>query len=433
MSGEKAASPRRRRAILVGVVSGAVVLSGGGLLAASQVKSPAQIAANTAPPSPSLITAPVSVQTLAPSIVMRGIVYPANEYEVTPVAANPSVAALYVSKLSVATGAVVRDGELLGEVSGGPMFVLEGAVPAYRDLVPGDTGTDVAELQSALKKLGYSDGDTSGTYGSGTESAVTAFYRHLGYPAPTTTPTSGASGASGASATPVPYVPRGEAVFLPSFPATVLSVNASVGQEVSGAMLDLSTGRLSLTAELPTQESNQVKVGMKVQIFDETTNTSADGTVAAIGSPTTATPAGSVIDIGGTDSASSGAGSGSSGAGSGDGGDGGGGGSGATQYTPVVVTPDQALPAALNGENVRVTIETGSSTGPVLTVPVASIFTTASGQTEVTVVSGSGADLKQTNVAVTTGVSADGYVQVTPVTPATPAVLAAGDNVAVGG
>jgi multidrug efflux pump subunit AcrA (membrane-fusion protein) len=91
------------------------------------------------------------------------------------------------------------------------------------------------------------------------------------------------------------------------------------------------------------------------------------------------------------------------------------------------VRPSKPLAAALNGENVLVTVETGRTEGPVLTVPVAAIVTTGSGTSYVTVAGGHG---KQTQVAVAPGISENGYVQVTPVTAGK---LAAGDSVVVSG
>ena len=96
-------------------------------------------------------------------------------------------------------------------------------------------------------------------------------------------------------------------------------------------------------------------------------------------------------------------------------------------FIPLTVTPSKPLPAALNGENVLVTVATGRTEGPVLTVPVAAIVTTASGTSYVTV---AGANGKKTQVAVTPGISENGYVQVTPVTAGK---LAAGDRVVVSG
>jgi multidrug efflux pump subunit AcrA (membrane-fusion protein) len=91
------------------------------------------------------------------------------------------------------------------------------------------------------------------------------------------------------------------------------------------------------------------------------------------------------------------------------------------------VHPSEPLAAALNGENVLVTVETGKTEGPVLTVPVGAIVSTASGTSYVTVVGGHG---KQTQVPVTPGISENGYVQVNPVTSG---ALTAGDRVVVSG
>jgi multidrug efflux pump subunit AcrA (membrane-fusion protein) len=74
-----------------------------------------------------------------------------------------------------------------------------------------------------------------------------------------------------------------------------------------------------------------------------------------------------------------------------------------------------------------VTVQTGQTEGPVLTVPVAAIVTTGSGTSYVTLV---GARGKQAQVPVTTGIAENGYVQVAPVTSS---ALTAGDNVVVSG
>ena len=94
---------------------------------------------------------------------------------------------------------------------------------------------------------------------------------------------------------------------------------------------------------------------------------------------------------------------------------------------PLTVRPSKPLPAALDGENVLVTVKTGRTEGPVLTVPVAAIVTTASGTSYVTVAAAHG---KQIQVPVMPGISENGYVQVTPVKARQ---LAAGDSVVVSG
>ncbi|MFB7613962.1 peptidoglycan-binding protein [Kitasatospora sp. NPDC056181] len=177
---------RRRRAFLL-VAAVAAVVSVGGLGAASLVKSPADRAAATDPPPATLITATAGMQVLNPSVVLRGMVFPPTQYDVLPSASSADVKQLYVSGLRVKAGDQVAAGQQLAEVSGRPLFVLPGPVPAYRDVRPGDTGPDVAEVQAALAGLGYRTGaDASGTFGAGTKQAVKAYYEHLGYPVPTT-------------------------------------------------------------------------------------------------------------------------------------------------------------------------------------------------------------------------------------------------------
>jgi len=425
----------RRRRVLLGVGIAAALLAVGGLIGASFVKSPQQLAADSAAPPATVTTAPVVSQVLTSSVQMRGVVYPSTQYDVYATApsssssspgaagassasdsssAGASAGAVYISKLQVGTGDTIRNGQQLAELDGQPLFALAGAVPAWRDLTPGESGPDVAELQNALASLGYYDGgDTAGYFGSATQDAVTAYYEHLGY----TPPSSGG-------------VPAADVVFLPSLPATVVGVNGAAGQQPGQPFLELAArGSLALTGELPPAYAGQVKAGLKVTIYDEVTGIHATGTVAGLGTATVTVPTGTVVDIGSSSSASSAdsSSSTSSASSSSTGGSGSSSGSGATTFIPLAVRPSAPLAAALNGENVLVTVDTGQTEGPVLTVPVAAIVTSASGTSDVTVVGAHGA---QASVPVTPGISENGYVQVTPVRAG---ALAAGDRVVVSG
>jgi hypothetical protein len=425
----------RRRRVLLGVGIAAALLAIGGLIGASFVKSPQQLAADTAAPPPTVTTAAVVSQVLTSSVQMRGTVYPSVQYDVyvsapsssssasgssagsSPAAGSSSTGAVYISKLGAAAGDTVRNGEQLAEIDGEPLFALAGTVPAWRDLTPGESGPDVAELQKALGSLGYYDGgDTAGYFGAATGDAVAAYYEHLGY----TAPSSGG-------------VPAADVVFLPSLPASVVAVNGAAGQQPGQPFLELAPrGSLALTGQLPPAYAGQVKPGLKVSIYDEVTGIHATGTVAGLGVATTTVPAGTVVDIGssaGSTGASGSAGSASTGSAAtgSSSSSSSSGGSGAAAFIPLTVRPSASLAAALNGENVLVTVQTGQTEGPVLTVPVAAIVTTASGTSYVTV---AGTHGKQTGVAVTPGLSQNGYVQVTPVHPG---ALAAGDRVVVSG
>jgi peptidoglycan hydrolase-like protein with peptidoglycan-binding domain len=421
------------------VAGGAALLAIGGLIGSSFVKSPQQIAANTAAPPPTATTAKVVSQVLTSSVQMRGVVYPGTQYDVYPSAPESDSAAsgtgstgspaggsaagggsagpVYISRLDVAAGRTIANGEQLAEIDGEPMFALTGRVPAWRDITPGESGPDVTELQKALAALGYyDDGDTPGYFGTATQDAVAAFYEHFGY----TPPTSGG-------------VPLTDVIFLPALPAKVIAVNGTKGQQPGQPFLELAArGSLALAGELPPAYAGQVKAGLKVKIYDEVTGIHATGTIADVGTATAITPVGAIVNVGGGAAAASAAESaGSSGSGStgtsGSGSSGGAAGGGAAPFIPLAVTPSKPLPAALNGENVLVTVETGRTEGPVLTLPVAAVVTTGSGTSYVTVAGPGG---KQTQVAVTPGISENGYVQVTP---AKAGKLAAGDSVVVSG
>jgi peptidoglycan hydrolase-like protein with peptidoglycan-binding domain len=415
----------RRRRVLLGAGLAAALLAAGGLIGASFVKSPQQLAADSAPPPSTVTTAPVVSQVLTSSVQMRGVVYPATEYDVfatapdtapaTGAAAGASGSPVYISKLDTAAGDALSNGQQLAELDGQPLFALAGPVPAWRDLMPGDSGPDVTELQKALAALGYyGNGDAAGYFGSATQYAVDLYYAHLGYPAP----------AAGG-------VPAADVLFLPSLPATVVAVNGGAGEQPGQPFLELAArGSLALDGELPPAYAGQVKPGLRVTIYDEVTGIRATGTVAELGTATAVPPAGAVVDVGGGPAAAGTSGSASSGSGSsgsGSSGSGSSGSSGAPVFIPVSVRPSAPLAAALNGENVLVTVQTGQTEGPVLTVPVAAIVTTASGTSYVTVAAASGA---QSRVRVTPGLSENGYVQVTP---AAPGSLAAGDRVVVSG
>src|ERR1700735_1335969 len=72
----------RRRRVLLGVGIAAALLAIGGLIGASFVKSPQQLAADTAAPPPALTMATGGPQDVPSSVQMRGVVYPSSQYDV---------------------------------------------------------------------------------------------------------------------------------------------------------------------------------------------------------------------------------------------------------------------------------------------------------------------------------------------------------------
>lgn len=457
---------RRRRLVLISAVTAAVV-STSGLVASAFVKSPAQVAADTAPPKASVLTAAVEQRILKSTLVLRGTVAPGFSIPVTP-ASSSTTTRLVVTALRAQAGAQLSAGDVLIEVSGRPIIALPGAVPAYRDLKPGDEGRDITELQEALRALGLPPGqDQVGLFGAGTKSAVRALYNRLGYDVPVTGSSQdvgdrkalraaedavtgatrqrdaarsaltaaqqrpGAADAVAAARVALtaaqqdldraeqdraeliartgPLLPLSEFVFVPTFPVRVATLSAKVGDQVSAALLTIEGGRLVVQARLQTSDGALVKAGMPATVDSEVLGASTTGHVEVIGALTAATQAqpagGNQQNSGGQNTAGSDT---------------------SVPGYPITVNPDDPLAANWSGQNVRLTIEAAATAGPVLVVPLAAVSAGADGATTVTRVDPDGTHRR---VSVRAGVSGGGYVQVDP---ADAAALKASDRVVVG-
>jgi peptidoglycan hydrolase-like protein with peptidoglycan-binding domain len=170
---------RKSRAMFIGLA--AVILSS--LVswgAASRIRSPAEVAARTAPPVPSAITVPVEKKVLSSDVVVRGTVrYGAPISVILPASSIRKGNAILTS--APVKGKDLTEGGVAFTISGRPALVLQGAVPAYRDIVPGAVGEDVRQLQQALVRLGFRPGRTDGVYDDRTGLAVAAWYLKSGY------------------------------------------------------------------------------------------------------------------------------------------------------------------------------------------------------------------------------------------------------------
>ncbi len=174
------------RRMLLGLVAGIAVLSAGiGWFAGQQIKSPAEVAAEAAPPEPSLITVPIELRTLSQDVVIRGTITPSDE---TSLSATSTTGSGVVTGLPKEPGAGITEGDVLVEIAGRPVIALEGTLPAFRNLIPGLEGPEVSQLEEALVRLGYDPGTIDDTYTTDTATAVEALYRDRGYAAPESDP-----------------------------------------------------------------------------------------------------------------------------------------------------------------------------------------------------------------------------------------------------
>jgi len=383
---------RRRRILLIGVAALAVVAAVGGLLIATSIKSPAEQAAESAPPALTQLTTPLTRQVITSTVQAQGVVEPPPEVaQLSGASGGGGNGELsIVTKAILQPGDTVEPGSVIVEVAGRPLFAFQGSGPAYRNLVPGESGTDVAQLQAGLESLGYSTGsDTSGVFGPGTGSAVAAYYSALGYSVPKV-PADPAA-ASKPKAASKAMVPLAEIMFVPRFPARVVKVAGPVGTEANGSLVTLSMGNPTVAGQLSPSDAALVRAGMAVTITDPATDSTRHGHIRSVGLRTQTT--GSIS--GGV-------------------------------YLPVKIRPSRPLPMSMIGQDVSLTITSAHSAGPVLAVPAAAVFARADGRLYVTKMTGSRSDVQ---VPVRVGVTGNGMVGITPIDGGT---LAAGDRVVIG-
>ncbi|WP_322870699.1 peptidoglycan-binding protein [Streptomyces goshikiensis] len=457
---------RGRRGVF-GVVGGAVLMAAGALLATAVVKSPAQLAAEAGPPAQGVLTAEVERRVLAETVVTRGTVVADQSVTVAP----PGV----VTKLPLKAGDPVAAGRLLAEVSGRPVFALRGAVPMYRDLVPGATGDDVAQVQAALRELGHGTGhDAAGVFGPGTKAALAELYRAVGYaplPALKDGPATVKAARDAVRAArwaledtetpPEPPAPAPSSPTAPGPPGTPAPTGkpAVAGSE-TGAGKGAGAGKgvrrereRALEALREAQEglaAAEAADGPMLPAAEAVFLRGFPARVAAVAAQVGATVSGPVLTLSAGELvveaylkddkrqllrpgmpvviSSELAGSDTRGAVA----------VVAAERSPapqppggdlgyrMVVRAGQPLPAGFAGQDVRLTVESAATDGEALVVPVTAVSAGADGRT---VVTARAADGTQRRVEVRTGTSGDGFIAVTP---ARPADLAPGTKVVIG-
>lgn len=351
---------RRRSWAALGIV---VVLAGGAVAAWRAGAFPHQAAS------------PGTVQGAPPPAT--AIVQRADISAQTPVTATLGYAGTYTVRGQgggtltslPSPGQVIGQGRVVYKTNNGsPVVLLYGSVPAWRALDEGVTGADVSQLNHDLVRLGDANASDISALGWNyfsweTKVGVEALQSHLGISSP-----------SGS-------LPLGQMVFEPEA-LRVSQLTASLGDPVSGPVLQATSDRHVVTIPLDTSQQSQVKAG------DQVTVTLPDGTT---------TPG--VISSIGSVATTSGSGQGQ--------------GQGSTTTIPVYVrlTHPQAA-GSLDQAPVTVNITTATASNA-LVVPVGALLAQASGGYVVEVV---GAGNTRSYVPVQVGPVFDdaaGLVQVT--------------------
>ena len=169
---------RARTMVTIAAVGGVLAAAVG--VGAFALHSPDERITTTLPET--VLTATVEKATLTTELTGVGTFEPAGTVRVS--AAPPVGMAGVVSATPRAVGEALPWCAPLVEVSGRPVLVLHGDLPAWRDLTVGDTGSDVRQLQAALRECG-SDVLVDGVFGEYTARAVKALYADAGYAAVT--------------------------------------------------------------------------------------------------------------------------------------------------------------------------------------------------------------------------------------------------------
>jgi hypothetical protein len=154
-------------------------------------------------------------------------------------------------------GDVMRRGRSIYRVNGKPVVLLYGRAPAYRTLVEGSSGPDVAELNANLVALGYATraqlDPGSQSFSSATARALRALQARLGVPQ-------------------TGSLVLGDAIFLPAalrvsaVPAT-LATPAPPG----GVLARATSLRRRVTVAISAAQQSRVRVGERVAITLATT------------------------------------------------------------------------------------------------------------------------------------------------------------------
>jgi hypothetical protein len=181
-------------------------------------------------------------------------------------------------------------------------------------------------------------------------------------------------------------VPIDEIVFLPALPVRVEQVNVAVGDAASGPLLAVTNNQLAVDSSLPLEEAPLLEPGMEVAIDEPDLGINETGVVSR------------VADNPGTD--------------------------GVDGFHIYFETLVDETATSLEGFSLRLTIPVESTGGTVLVVPISAVSLAADGSSRVQVENNGSLEY----VVVEPGLSADGFVEVTPID----GPLAAGQFVVIG-
>jgi hypothetical protein len=421
----RAGRPPRMRLLVMLLVL--VVVSSASIFLGTRISNPRQLEATAHPPQIGLLTTAVRRQVVSQTVTFSAS--PGGGDLSVPAVGQGEGSLLVVTGLAAHAGQRVRLGRTLAVISGRPIIVLHGNLPAYRDLAPGMVGPDVTQLRASLADIGLStSGDLPSRFGPNTQSAVATLYARLGFEPSLTSPTALSDRAKAvhslASAetalshanshgvkaeisaartardqardslatldsTSGVTLPRAEIFYVPSAHPKIASVKVRVGQEVnSGApLMSLSVGASTLIGTVDPNVASDLAPGLHGRAKDE--ETGATWLVTTVPMPDTG-------PVAADPSSSSTNKDGPAAPGTSDSGN------------VALVLPNDVNPARLSSQ-LTVDVTLRRTRNAVLAVPATAITSSTDGRTWIELAPASGATRR---VEVSVGLSGGGYVQV---------------------
>lgn len=439
----KGLSGTRLVAVLAGV---AVVALLAGIVLMRFIVSPAEVAARSEAPEAGPVTAVIEEKEIVNEVRIRGTINYADSVEVKLDTSSADGRPIVTGQVPE-VGALLNAGNVALEVTGRPVLVLPGKLPAYRSLEIGMSGPDVTQLKQALASMGYDPGDLNSNYFEWqTSEAVGALYSAAGY-----TPSNGGKQAKAdlqaaessrrdaqravtaaekanteaynagqptdetwqalqdaielrdsadaaldeAQNAVQPRLPAGEVLFLESLPRRVDEVFVQRGGEVTtSAVMMVSGAELTIEGSANAKQAADLGPGDKA-FYKSPSGAEMEATIKEIKSA----------------SDSSGAGTGKDGS---DGSDGSGGDGSGDSRSKIIMDPGELTAeqvTELRGKNVMVAIPIAASDGAVLAVPIAALSASANGSDMVELLEPTKTDPFHTEmIPVKTLLSADGTV-----------------------
>jgi hypothetical protein len=349
---------RRRRflTLIAALVVTVVVVAAGALVIGPRLRSPEQVAADAAPPSPSLVTAAAERRELYEPVVLRGRLRSGKSVKVLPPAAAVGPNSV-VTKVRVKPGDRLVEGRVVLERAGTPMIALDLPFPLYRDITPGVSGPDVAELQRALRRIGYRV-DVSAEFDAATRQQVKRMFDDRGY-----------------DETALISIPQASVLRVNGGKKRISKVNVRIGHVLlrdDQALLEIDGKPSTIVATADATQSASLRPGLTATVTDDLTGEEAMATLTDVGAEPVADDSGqNGFEI-------------------------------AFRFT------GEPIGGGVN-RSLRLDVEMTSGASEVLAVPVSAVYSRPDGSTFVTVVATDGSP---TDVTVTTGQIAGGWTEI---------------------